>query len=62
MDTKKHKLSPAAREARAAYHREWQRRNKEKCAISQAKYWARRAARMDSIESQEKEPEQNDKV
>ena len=36
-------LSEAAKEARRAYHREWQRNNREKCNGYLKNYWERKA-------------------
>lgn len=36
-------MTDAARAARAAYQREWQRRNPDKVRAYQSKYWERKA-------------------
>ena len=36
-------MNEAAREARRAYKREWNRRNKDKVKAAQERYWQRRA-------------------
>ena len=41
-------MSEAALEARRAYKREWQRKNKDKVKAQQARYWERKAAEGDS--------------
>lgn len=41
-------MSEAAREARAAYKREWYARNKDKQKEYTERYWARKAAEGDS--------------
>ena len=38
-------MSEAAREARKAYQREWNRKNKDKVKANQARYWERKAAK-----------------
>ena len=37
-------MTEAAKEARRAYKREWNRKNKDKVKAAQARYWERRAA------------------
>lgn len=37
-------MTAAAREARRAYQREWNRKNKDKVKANQARYWERKAA------------------
>ena len=37
------KLSEAAREARRAYKREWNRKNRDKVKAATARYWEKRA-------------------
>ena len=39
-------LSPAAREARRQYMREWRARNKERNAETDRRYWERKAEQM----------------
>lgn len=39
-------MDEKAKEARRAYKREWNRRNPDKVKEYQARYWARKAARM----------------
>jgi hypothetical protein len=38
-------MSEAAREARRAYYREWNKNNKEKVQEHQRRYWERKAAK-----------------
>lgn len=42
----KKQLDEQARAARAAYFREWRRRNPDKVRAANRKYWERRAQRM----------------
>lgn len=37
------KLSEAAKEARRAYKREWNRKNRDKARAAEARYWEKRA-------------------
>lgn len=37
------KMSESAKEARRAYHREWRRKNRDKCNGYMKKYWERKA-------------------
>lgn len=37
-------MNEKAKEARRAYKREWNRRNREKVKAAQARYWERKAA------------------
>lgn len=37
-------MTEEAREARRAYQREWNRKNKDKVKANQARYWERKAA------------------
>lgn len=45
----------AAKEARRTYFREWQRKNREKVKKYQDRYWAKKAAEMESKKHQEQE-------
>lgn len=45
MDYEK-RLDEQVRDARAAYYREWRRRNPDKVRAANRKYWERRAQRM----------------
>lgn len=42
-------MNEAAKEARRAYIREWQRNNKDKVRAAQERYWMRKAARESNI-------------
>lgn len=42
--TKAEKIEQTAQEMRRAYHREWQRKNKEKTREYHKKYWQKKAA------------------
>ena len=44
-------MSEAAREARKAYQREWNRKNKDKVKANQARYWERKAAKANHFRS-----------
>lgn len=37
-------MNEAAKEARRAYKRKWNRKNRDKVAAAQARYWERKAA------------------
>lgn len=39
-------MTEAAKEARRLYRREWRRKNKDKVAAQQARYWERKAAKL----------------
>lgn len=39
-------MTDQAREARRAYKREWNKRNRDKVKAAQARYWDKRAQRM----------------
>lgn len=39
-------MDNAAREARRAYKKEWNRKNKDKVRAAQERYWQRKAERM----------------
>ena len=43
-------MDEKAREARRAYKREWNRRNRDKVKAAQDRYWARKAAQMEAAE------------
>lgn len=43
IDATDTELTEAAREARAAYQREWRKRNPEKVRATQQRYWAKKA-------------------
>ena len=43
-------MDEKAREARRAYKREWNRKNRDKVRAAQERYWARKAAQMEAAE------------
>ena len=45
-------MNEAAKEARRAYIREWQRKNKDKVRAAQVRYWERKAEELRSAESE----------
>jgi len=51
-------MNEAAKEARRAYIREWQRKNKDKVRAAQVRYWERKA---EELRSAEREVNDNDK-
>jgi len=46
-------MTDQAREARRAYKREWNRKNKDRVAEHQRRYWERRAAAASQTDGQE---------
>ena len=42
-------MDEKAREARRAYKREWNRRNRDKVKAAQERYWSRKAAQQEQI-------------
>lgn len=46
------RMTDQAREARRAYKREWNRKNKDKVKAAQARYWERRAQAMTAAKNQ----------
>lgn len=46
-------MTEQAKEARRAYKREWNRRNKERVREAQARYWERRAAKAAADQAQQ---------
>ena len=52
-------MTEQALEARRAYKREWNRRNRDKVRAAQARYWNRRAAAA-AAEQKTDEPNQED--
>ena len=46
-------MTDAAKEARRAYKREWNRKNRDKVKESQRKYWERKAAAAQDQKGQE---------
>ncbi len=43
-------MTDAAREARRAYKREWNHKNRDKVQAAQMRYWERKAAEMEAAE------------
>ena len=54
MDSEK-RLDEQARAARAAYSREWRKRNPDRVRAANRKYWQRRAQRLQESEAEVKE-------
>lgn len=52
-------MTDAAKEARRAYKREWNRANKEKVKAAQARYWERKAAEMAAAKETENQTKPN---
>ena len=50
------KMTEQAKEARRAYKREWNRKNRDKVAESQRRYWERKAAAEAAQDQQTDEP------
>lgn len=48
-------MDEKAREARRAYKREWNRKNRDKVKAAQDRYWARKAAQMEAEEQDQGE-------
>ena len=48
-------LTDKAREARNAYQREWNRKNREKVREHQRRYWERKAAELEAEERKAEE-------
>ena len=48
-------MDEKAREARRAYKREWNRKNRDKVKAAQERYWARKAAEMEAAEQDQGE-------
>ena len=48
-------MDEKAREARRAYKREWNRKNRDKVKAAQERYWARKAAQMETAEQDQGE-------
>lgn len=48
-------MTEAAKEARRAYKREWNKKNKDKVKAAQERYWERRATRQEDIAEDETE-------
>ena len=51
-------MTEAAREARRAYKREWNRKNRDKCRAAEQRYWERKAAAAAQDQQQEQEGQQ----
>lgn len=52
-------MTDAAKEARRAYKREWNRKNRDKCRAAEARYWERKAAAA-AQDQQQQEAQQED--
>lgn len=48
-------MDEKAKEARRAYKREWNRKNRDKVRAAQERYWARKAAAAESADKEETE-------
>lgn len=48
-------MDEKAKEARRAYKREWNRKNRDKVRAAQERYWARKAAAAESADKEEAE-------
>lgn len=46
-------MNEKAKEARRAYKREWNRRNRDKVRAAQARYWERKAAAAGAAQDQQ---------
>ena len=46
-------MNEQAKEARRAYKREWNRRNRDKVRDAQARYWERKAAEAEAAQKDE---------
>ena len=44
-------MTDKAKEARRAYKREWNRRNRDKVKAAQERYWSRKAAEAEAAEA-----------
>ncbi len=49
-------MNEAAKEARRAYRREWQRKNPDKVRAYQERYWSRKAAEKQQSDLQDQNP------
>lgn len=49
-------MTEAAKEARRAYKREWNKKNRDKVRESQRRYWERKAAAQDQEDAPGEEP------
>lgn len=57
MDTRT--MEEKAKEARRAYKREWNRKNRDKVKAAQARFWAKKAAEMEAQKDREGQGAQN---
>lgn len=46
-------MNEKAKEARRAYKREWNRKNRDKVRAAQARYWERKAAAAEAVRNQD---------
>lgn len=53
-------MTEQAREARRAYKREWNRKNRDKVAAAQARYWDKKAAKAAATDDREQGAGKND--
>jgi hypothetical protein len=54
-------MNEKAKEARRAYKREWNRKNRDKVKAAQARYWERKAAAAEAAQDQQTdEPERQE--
>lgn len=51
-------MTEQAREARRAYKREWNRRNRDKVAAAQARYWEKKAHAAQDQEARQPEKQE----
>lgn len=49
-------MNDKAKEARRAYKREWNRRNRDKVKQAQARYWERKAAQQAAADQEGRQP------
>ena len=52
-------MTEAAKEARRAYKRQWNARNRDKVKEAQARYWERKAAKAAQDQQQEDEQQED---
>ena len=53
-------MTEQAREARRAYKREWNRKNRDKVAAAQARYWDKKAAQAAETDDRRQEARTDD--
>ena len=53
-------MDEKAREARRAYKREWNRKNRDKVKAAQDRYWARKAAQIEAAKNSAEEARQDE--